>query len=111
MSTNLNKGEAGLFDALNDDGTDSSWCHKVELGQLLSTVMVIMMVMVMVIVMVMVMVIVCFFFLFENLWKGGVVLKARGKDSDEGGDVGEEGETEGGTILKSHLLLFSPPLT
>ena len=56
MSTNLNKGEAGLFDTLNDDGTDPSWCHKVELGQLLSTVMVIVMVMVMV------MLIVCFIF-------------------------------------------------
>ena len=38
----------------------------------------------------------------KYLRKRRVVVYARRKDSDEGGNVGEEGETEGGALLKSH---------
>ena len=38
----------------------------------------------------------------KYLRKWRVVVYARRKDSDEGGNVGEEGETEGGALLPSH---------
>ena len=39
MVPHLNKGESSLFDTLNDDRADTSWSHKVELGQLLRNIM------------------------------------------------------------------------
>ena len=44
-NTNLNKGESGLFDALNNDWADTSRSHKVELGQLLGNMMTIILMM------------------------------------------------------------------
>ena len=45
MLTHLNKGESGLFDALNNDWADTSRSHKVELGQLLGNMMTIILMM------------------------------------------------------------------
>ena len=47
MLTDLNEGESCLFDTLNDDGADASGSHKVELGKLLSMLMMAMMQMMM----------------------------------------------------------------
>ena len=45
MLTHLNKGESGLFDALNNDWADTSRSHKVELGQLLWNMMTVVLIM------------------------------------------------------------------